>query len=240
MNGADVHTLTGAYAVDALSPEERREFEAHLEHCSACAQEAQELAATTARLALATSTTPPAGMRDRVLSEVAHTRQRSPRSSAAGREPAVPWYRQPLAAAAVALFVVSLGLGAALVGTLRQADDATERADRIAAIAADPDRVVHTGTVETGGAATVAVAGQDAVFRAQDLAALSADLTYQLWVIDESGARSAGVLSRADDGSVAQFVTGVSAGDEIGLTVEPRGGSERPTTQPILQLPVDA
>jgi anti-sigma-K factor RskA len=240
MNTVDVHTLTGAYAVDALSPEERREFEAHLEHCSACAQEARELAATTARLALATSTAAPPGMRERVLAEVGRTRQRSPRTGPEHREPLLPWYRQPLAAAAVALFVVSLGLGAALVGTLRQADDATQRADRIAAIAADPNRVVHTGAVETGGAATVAVAGADAVFRAEDLAALSGDLTYQLWVIDESGARSAGVLERHEDGSVQQLVTGVDAGDEIGLTVEPRGGSDRPTTQPILQLPVDA
>src|ERR671929_154341 len=39
----DVHTLSGAYALDALDPEEASEFRAHLEGCAACRQEVREL-----------------------------------------------------------------------------------------------------------------------------------------------------------------------------------------------------
>ena len=39
---ADLHTLTGAYAADALSGTERLAFERHLDDCPACAQEVRE------------------------------------------------------------------------------------------------------------------------------------------------------------------------------------------------------
>ena len=48
---ADLHTLTGAYAADALDPVERDAFERHLQECADCRQEVAELRATTARLA---------------------------------------------------------------------------------------------------------------------------------------------------------------------------------------------
>ena len=37
----DLHTLSGAYALNALSPEEAEEFRKHLEACAACRQEVQ-------------------------------------------------------------------------------------------------------------------------------------------------------------------------------------------------------
>ena len=37
----DVHELTAGYALDALEPDERARFEAHLGSCEACREELQ-------------------------------------------------------------------------------------------------------------------------------------------------------------------------------------------------------
>ena len=55
MSDQELHTLTGAYATDALDADERGAFEQHLESCGSCRLEVAELRATAARLAVATS-----------------------------------------------------------------------------------------------------------------------------------------------------------------------------------------
>jgi len=238
MTTPDVHTLTGAYAADALPDEERRAFDAHLAECPACAQEVAELRATAARLAAGTAETPPPALRERVLAQARQTRQVSPLPVVSTSAPAAAptpraWYRQPLAAAAALLLIVALGLGAVAVRAERRADDAQRQADRISALLTDPGRVVQGMPVTTGGRAAMVAADGDAIFTARGLRALPANRSYQLWVIDEQGARSAGVLGRAGDGRLERFVTGIRPGDSMGLTVEPASGSEAPTTDPI-------
>ena len=48
----ELHTLAGAYALDALPEGDRARFERHLVRCRACAREQRELREATARLAL--------------------------------------------------------------------------------------------------------------------------------------------------------------------------------------------
>ncbi|MFD7513162.1 zf-HC2 domain-containing protein, partial [Streptomyces sp. NPDC059853] len=84
MSVEDVHTLSGAYALDALPAPEREEFERHLERCEPCAREVRELAATAARLAGAVALTPPPGMRDRVMRRIATVRQDPPPGASGG------------------------------------------------------------------------------------------------------------------------------------------------------------
>lgn len=54
---ADVHALTGAYVLDAVSDVEHAEFERHLTRCETCAQEVAELRETATRLALTIEST---------------------------------------------------------------------------------------------------------------------------------------------------------------------------------------
>ncbi|MET7439499.1 zf-HC2 domain-containing protein, partial [Streptomyces sp. NPDC005568] len=58
MSTVDLHTLTGAYALHALSEDERGAFERHAADCEACTEEVRELTETAARLALAVSAVP--------------------------------------------------------------------------------------------------------------------------------------------------------------------------------------
>lgn len=244
MNGnADLHTLTGAYAADALDAAERDEFELHLQQCPDCRQEVAELRATTARLAGASYEMPSPALRQRVLDEASRTRQAPPdvdRRSGHADQPApgLAWWRQPASMAAAFFLVAALGLGALAGVQWQRADDAQQRADRIAAIVTDPDRVENNAPATTSGSGTVVAADDLAVFRTADLPELPADQAYQLWLIDDQGATSVGVLGRG--GELESVMDDVSGATALGLTVEPAGGSDQPTGELVLQLPLDS
>jgi anti-sigma-K factor RskA len=239
MTEHDVHTLTGAYATDALPDDERQVFDSHLEQCAECRQEVAELGATTARLAAAVSEPAPEAMRARVLAEIARTRQVSPVVTGLHkRRGPQPWFRQPAGIAASFLLLVAMGLGVFATAQSRRADRAEQTAARIAAVATDPNRAYSTHDISSGGTGMLVVAGDRAIFRATGVPSLPGDRTYQLWVINASGAHSLGVLGRGATGDIEHFVEGVKATDQIGLTVEPKGGSKAPTTKPVVVLPV--
>jgi anti-sigma-K factor RskA len=245
-SGADLHTLTGAYAADALDPSERDEFELHLRECAECRQEVDELRATTARLAGASYEMPSPALRGRVLDEVGRTRQAPPQvdprfgraAAEAGSQPAVPWWRQPASIAAAFFLVAALGLGALAGVQWQRADEAQQRADRIAAVATDPNRVENNAPATTGGSGTVVAANDLAVFRTDDLPELPANRAYQLWLINDDGATSVGVLGRG--GQLEMVMDDVSGATSVGLTVEPSGGSTQPTGDLVLQLPLES
>ena len=233
MTDHDLHTLTGAYAADALDPVDRDVFERHLETCDSCRAEVRELQATTARLAVGVSATPPAALRDRVLAEVGRTRQLSAPGEVVRLDQRRnrPWYRQPATAAAAVLLVVAVGLGGLAVQENRQKADAERLAERIAAVAVDPQRTVHSVAVDHGGTGTVVAADGIALFHGSDLPRLPDGRAYQLWRISGQESQSAGVLGRG--GELTGVVTDLGPGDAVGVTVEPAAGSSQPTSDPV-------
>src|SRR5680860_773028 len=122
---SDVHSLTGAYSLDALDAVERARVERHLEDCAACAAEVRSFHETAARLGAGAAVAPPPGLRDRVMAEVAHTRQLPPTS-----QPTPPRNRSAsratrwLGVAASSLLVLSRGPGAPAGSTSRRATEA--------------------------------------------------------------------------------------------------------------------
>lgn len=87
---ADLHMLSGAFALDALSDEEQAEFEAHLEECEACREEVAEMRATLGALGAAYEEAPPAGLRNRVLAQIDQTPQDTSRERATQDVPLEP------------------------------------------------------------------------------------------------------------------------------------------------------
>ena len=233
MTDHDLHTLTGAYAADALDAVDRDVFERHLETCESCRAEVRELQATTARLAVGVSAAPPAALRDRVLAEVGRTRQLSTPGEVVRLDQRRnrSWYRQPATAAAAVLLVVAVGLGGLAVQENRQKADAERLAERIAAVAVDPQRTVHTVQVARGGTGTLVAADGIAVFHGTDLPRLPDGRAYQLWRISGQESQSAGVLGRG--GELTGVVTDLGPGDAVGVTVEPADGSSQPTSDPV-------
>jgi anti-sigma-K factor RskA len=104
-----------------------------------------------------------------------------------------------------------------------------------------PDAVMLTGPVKNGGTATVVMSDQDRalVFTTAGLRRLPASRCYQLWLMGPAGDRSAGMLPPPHDGRTDPVIaSGIRAGDRVGLTIEPDGGTSRPTGPPILLIPL--
>lgn len=74
----EMNTLVAAYVLDALPVDERTAFEAYLDSSPETAHEVAELFATSAVLAVTNAVAPPVGLRDRVLTAAAQTRQLPP------------------------------------------------------------------------------------------------------------------------------------------------------------------
>jgi anti-sigma-K factor RskA len=241
LHRADVHTLAGAYAMDAISALDRARFERHLAGCAACAQEITSLREATARLATATAVAPPSSMKERVMAAAALTRQQPPPVS----EPSTgrAWRgRLRFTVAAVAAAVV---LGAAVVfgvanGSMRdQLSQAQASSQQMAAVLTARDATMMTGAVTGGGTVTIVMSHSRhaLVFTAADLRALPASRGYELWLIGPAGVRSVAMLGVGrHDMTGPVIASGLRPGDHLALTAEPSGGTARPTVPMMLDV----
>jgi len=75
---ADIHSLVGAYAVDAVDEAERAAFELHLAECAECRAEVASLRAVTDDLSLLAEAAPPASLKQSVLAGIATIRPEPP------------------------------------------------------------------------------------------------------------------------------------------------------------------
>jgi anti-sigma factor RsiW len=77
-----LHTLVGAYVMDAVPESDRAAFERHLVGCPACQEEVRGLREATARLATASAITPRPELREQTLLAATRLRQVPPLVSA--------------------------------------------------------------------------------------------------------------------------------------------------------------
>ncbi|HET9007027.1 MAG TPA: anti-sigma factor [Actinomycetes bacterium] len=249
---SDLHTLTGAYAADALSETERLAFERHLGACPACDQEVRELTETAARLGAVVALPPPAALWDRVRAEAAATRQptgesagRNGRAAAEGGSTPLSRRRFPplLAAAAALLLVAAISVTALNLGLPGQGDRSKGPVDLVAAVLSAPDaRRIAAKPGPTGQVAVVVSRRRgQAVFEASGLPEVPAARTYQLWVVDRSGPRPAGLVEPGGAGKVTRLLEGrVTGSEQVAMTVERRGGAARPTSEPVVVVDLRA
>ncbi len=246
----DLHLLTGSYALDALPDGERAAFEKHLDRCPSCTEEVRGLRETAARLALATAVAPPPQLRDRVLAAVPHTRQLPPapgrrRMAAAGERAGLrrlSTARSGLTAGILALAAAVAFLLVTTLSTNNQLQQAHNVNASIAAVLGAPDARLESLSVSGGGKVNsfVSLAKHEAVVTTADMPKPSGTRVYQLWVINSAGvARSMGLLTLTSADSTPALASGVLKGDKIGISIEPAGGSAKPTDVVAL-LPVKA
>jgi anti-sigma factor RsiW len=247
----DPHILSGAYALDALdSAAERDRFERHLGHCQACAGEVRGFREVTTMLAMAAALQPPPALRRWVLAAVRRTRQLPP--AAQLRRGAVwrwlpgqrtGWLvRLPLAVAAVGVAAAAV-LGVMFAGAQQRLDVAQSENRAVAGVLAAPDARVLTRPTSAGGTATVIVshAQRELIVTTAGLRQLPVTKVYEAWLINPRRTRPAGLLPAPRGGRTRPLLaTGLLPGDEFGLTVEPAGGTAKPTTPPILVVPLRA
>jgi anti-sigma-K factor RskA len=73
-----------------------------------------------------------------------------------------------------------------------------------------------------------------AVILARGLPTLKGGKVYQVWVITGESPTSQGVFQTGG----AMLMKGVTKVDSVAVTIEPEGGSKKPTTEPIAVIPV--
>jgi anti-sigma-K factor RskA len=236
----EAHTLAGAYALHALNDLDRRRFERHLTRCPDCAEELRGLREATVRLALASDRPAPATLHAKVFAEIEHTRQEPPRTASTRRIARPPGLGPLLAAACLVLALVAGGFA---VNAQRDAQRTDALNREITAIVNAPDARRVDGRSSATGATSVVTSRSlnKALITTERLQPLSGSRTYQFWYMGSGAPRSAGTLNpgSGEDGGTHTLVSSdVGNAQQIGVTVEPEGGSKQPTSAPVLGLPL--
>ncbi|MFJ3393352.1 anti-sigma factor [Leifsonia aquatica] len=165
----------------------------------------------------------------------------APEATPAERRAQRRWFARPAIIAASAAAALILFFGGAIVGgTIAGNDSTQQQASALAQINAAPDAQRASAAVTGGGTATLVWSAQlgTSALIANDLPNLPNDKTYELWYIRDGKATSAGTMDAAGTGSTWKVLAGtMKAGDTVGVTVEPSGGSSQPTTNPIVAIP---
>jgi anti-sigma-K factor RskA len=139
---------------------------------------------------------------------------------------------------AVAAAVIAIAAAAAtFTFQQRRVDDEREQAAAVAAVLSAPDAAVSTTPVEGGGNASVVFSESEgeAVLVLSDLPDVASEQAYQLWLVEGDDARSAGVLGASVDARPV-LVGDVGDAEVLAMTIEPRRGSEEPTTTPLMAV----
>ncbi|SKC40681.1 Anti-sigma-K factor RskA [Krasilnikoviella flava] len=239
----DAWDLLPAYALDAVDDLERRAVERLLASDADARRALDEYRDVVA--AFAVEADPPAQMRDAVLARLAGTPQLAPPPQAArqtGGAPApAPSADRPrrrrwglVAAAAAAVVAVAVPTTIA-VQEHREAVRWEAQADRVAQMLADPEARLVTAPVEGGGEATALVSGDDVLVSAEGMPDAGEGHDWQLWVVADDAPVSAGLMPAATGGVSRALVEG-GAGHVVAVTLEPAGGSDQPTTDPVLAI----
>jgi anti-sigma factor RsiW len=229
----DIHEQVAAYALDALDPDERERFEAHLADCKRCASDLAELQETAAVLAWgADGQDPPAGLRRRILESAREEAQVVPFRRR--RE----WVAPALGAVAAAAAVVAIGLGlwaASLSSDLdRERDLRAAEAEALELIAEPNARTVALegadGSLVVGesGRAALVVCGLDEAPSGE---------TYAAWVITGTPTQ-AGLFDSAGGCTAVALSRPVTSGATVAVTREPEGPVESPTMDPLFSAKV--
>lgn len=246
MTNADIHALTGAYALNAIPELERAAFERHLAECESCAQEVAELQATAARLGESVAEGPPPELKTAVMARIKDIRQLPPVGGDGAAAPAArrnPWPVRILGMAAAVLLVVSVSLGVVLYRTQSDLSDTRAQAAAMSEILSAGDAKVITGAAGAlSGTVVYSRERGDVLLLANGVPAPPEGKDYQVWLMGgDTPFHSVGLISAAPQGRAAIIdATGeVATATNIGITIEPDGGSETPSTEPIMQMELD-
>jgi anti-sigma-K factor RskA len=227
----ETHDLVAAYALDAVDDDERMIFERHLETCERCRTELGGLRDTAASLAyVAAPATPPPELRERILDTARD--ERGPNVV-----PLRPRRTSALLGGAAALAAgIAIALGVWNVSLHNSLDD------QDAALAATARALVVVGDANAARHELSGASGQLVVASSGKAALVLCNLrkppsgkTYQAWVLTGDTPEPAGEFDPRSGCVAVPLDASVPEGTGVAVTVEPDGGSVRPTTTPIIR-----
>jgi anti-sigma factor RsiW len=223
-----VHDLTAAYAVDALDADERATYESHLAQCERCRDELTSLAEAATSLAYAVDSPPPsAQLRERIL-----TRARAERPNVI---PLRPRWAVPAAAAAVLAVAAAIAVAfwaSSLSHKLDRERTARSNQERVAAILS----AAQSRSFRADGSQLVVTSGGEAALVLKNLQSARNGRTYEAWVAEGGMPRPAGTFNAGRAVTAFALDRPVPRGATVMVTEENKGGTDAPTTPPIITV----
>ncbi|MGI8708269.1 MAG: anti-sigma factor domain-containing protein [Actinomycetota bacterium] len=227
----EIKALVAPYVLGALPEDEIPAVRSHLPTCEECMVEAEELSSIASGLTMTVAAEePPAGFADRVF-------ERLNQEASSVVEPSRWGGRRFLPALGVAAL---LALTAVFGGAWLDArNDLRERDEVVQALLAR-DGMELGGSGATG---KMVPTDDGAIFAATGLEAPAEGETYQLWVMkgacgeDETGLceiESVGTFDASGGPVVVETSKSIEGFEHAAVTVEPDGGSDQPTTEPVI------
>jgi anti-sigma-K factor RskA len=126
-----------------------------------------------------------------------------------------------------------------LAGIENQLTAARAHSQQVDSVLAANDLHLVSNKTKVGGSvsAIVSVSQARLVVVTSGLPALPAGKVYELWLLGTNVAKPSGLLTAATQGRTVPVVaSGLVKGYSLGVTVEPAGGTLKPTTTPILAM----
>lgn len=242
MTHTEMNEVYELYVLGVAEPEETAEIARHLEdQCAYCREHVNAALALTAALAsVAEPVTPPAGLRERVLSSV------RPRQAARARR----WNLATMAWAAACVVLLAFAVASQMSLREMRAQMAVLTQERnqlrsaVEILSRPETRAVQFGETQNVAHGRVLVNRNGGfVFVGSQMPQLRSDQTYELWLVPASGAapQPAGLFRPDAAGNsvqVTQAAVDARTTKAVAVSVEPRQGSNAPTTTPILVVPL--
>ena len=227
---SDIHdrieSVIAAYAMGAVPEDEVPAIRAHILSCEVCFVEAESYTEVLAALATSIEPVPlPKGFTERVLNEARGELPAAPKEVARTRT----WRRLLVPGLAVLAVLSLFGTTLALFGSLNRQNE-YERV--VASLVRDPDALELDGP---GGAEGVlASTNEGSVLVTVDLGEAPRGRDYQLWLIKDGVPTPSETFDVTGSVFVIETKLDVGSFEGAAVTVEPEGGSQQPTTDPVL------
>ena len=240
MNHVRFEELKDAYVLGALPEEERREFEEYLASHPERQAEIGELGAVAGLLALSPQEQePPPELRSRIMDAVEAEAARPHES----RRSVFAWVGELLSVRNLALGAAALlviGLFSWSMVLQGEVQDLQGRIQSLQDQPQEPQMVElgGTGTEQGAQAELVTLEGDRAVLVVENMPPVPEGKTYQIWVIENDVPKPSGLFKPKQDSVAAVVEHPLGGGDVIAVTVEPEGGSPKPTSDPMLAAEV--
>lgn len=216
-----------AYAVGGLTATESAKLETHLEHCDLCRDRLRWLAPAVDMLpASVPQISPPPELRERIMGEARAEADPGPAPAPRPKRTRRLRLSLPRLGPALAATAAAAALGGGAVGYWIAADGGPE--SQTIAVEAIAPRLEADATLERqDGEGTLHVSG---------LPVLPDDQVYQVWLRDGEELQPSTVFVLDRNASAqAAIPAGLESAEEVLVTREPRGGSDEPTTNPLLR-----
>jgi anti-sigma-K factor RskA len=252
MNNERFEDLKDAYVLGALPEEERLSFEEYLVARPERHAEIDDLGAVAGLLAFSPQEQVPSPeLRSRVMEMVEAEAQprRVMRRSLSARIGDYLSVRS-LALGAAALLVIGLlswnvllqGQVEDLQGRVQDAQGQVQDLQAQVEDTQDQQQIRHSPTIvlegswaDQGANAEVAsIRENQVILVAKNMPSVPEDRTCQIWVISDDVPKPSGLFQPDGNMTATPITNSITKADVIAVTVEPAGGSEQPTSDPVL------